>query len=55
MKESNILAEFETERSSWVNREAELTAGFDGIEDMVAGKHLLFSFFEPLASDRANC
>ena len=54
MKESNLLAEFETERSAWADKEALLTAGFGSIEDMVDGKLLLFSFFELLASDRAD-
>ena len=35
--------------------EALLTAGFGSIEDMVDGKLLLFSFFELLASDQADC
>ena len=37
-KESNLLAEFETERSAWTDKEALLTAGFGEIEDMVDGK-----------------
>ena len=38
VRESNLLAEFETERSTWADKEALLTAGFDRIEDMVDGK-----------------
>ena len=38
VKESNLLAEFETERSAWTDKEALLTAGFGKIEDMVDGK-----------------
>ena len=54
MKESNLLAEFETERSAWADKETQLTAGFSSIEDMVDGKFLLFSFFEPPAADQAG-
>ena len=43
VKESNLLTEFETERSAWADKEALLTAGFGRIEDMVDGK--LSSFF----------
>ena len=43
VKESNLLAEFETERSAWADKEALLTAGFGRIEDMVDDK--LSSFF----------
>ena len=43
VKESNLLAEFETERSAWADKEALLTADFSKIEDMVDGK--LSSFF----------
>ena len=42
VKESNLLAEFETERSAWADKETLLTAGFGSIEDMVDGKFLLF-------------
>nr|XP_020160617.1 uncharacterized protein LOC109745887 [Aegilops tauschii subsp. strangulata] len=35
VKESNLLAEFKTERSAWADKEALLTAGFGRIEDMV--------------------
>ena len=38
MKESSLLAEFETERSAWTDKEALLTAGFGEIEDMVDGE-----------------
>ena len=55
VKEDNLLADFETERSAWADKEALLTAGFGSIEDMVDGKLLLFSFFELLASDQADC
>nr|XP_020160304.1 max-binding protein MNT-like [Aegilops tauschii subsp. strangulata] len=34
-KESNLLAEFETECSAWTDKEALLTAGLNEIEDMV--------------------
>ena len=37
-KEAALLAEFETERSAWSDKEAMLTAGFGEIEDMVEGK-----------------
>ena len=43
MKESNLLAWFETERSTWTDTEALLKSGFGRIEDMVDGK--LSSFF----------
>ena len=42
VKESNLLAEFEVERSAWTDREAMLTSGFHEIEDIVDGKFLLF-------------
>ena len=41
-RETALLAEFESERSSWTDREAMLTSGFDEIEDIVDGKFLLF-------------
>ena len=44
MKESNLLAEFETERSAWADKETQLTVGFGKIEDIVVGKFLLFFF-----------
>ena len=37
-KEASLLAEFETERSAWTDKEAMLIAGFGEIEDMVDGK-----------------
>ena len=54
MKESNLLAEFETERSTWADKETLLTASFGSIEDMVDGKLLLFPFFESPAADQAG-
>ena len=36
-KEATLLAEFESERSSWTDREAMLTSGFHEIEDIVDG------------------
>ena len=42
-KEAALLAEFESERSSWTNKEAMLTSGFHEIEDIVDGE---LSFFE---------
>ena len=42
-KEAGLVAEFETERSAWTDKEALLTACFGKIEDMVDGK--LPSFF----------
>ena len=39
-KEAALLAEFESERSSWTDREAMLTSGFHEIEDIVDGKFL---------------
>ena len=41
-KEAALLAEIESERSSWTDREAMLTSGFHEIEDIVDGKFLLF-------------
>ena len=60
VKESNLLIEFETERSTWTNKEALLKSGFGRIEDMVDGKFSSFFLFlsaagcqpsRPLASD----
>ena len=51
-KEAGLLAEFETERSTWTDKEALLTAGFGKIEDMVDGKP--FSFHELPAADRVG-
>ena len=39
-KEAALLAEFESERSSWTDREAMLTSGFHEIEDIVDGTFL---------------
>ena len=54
VKDSNILAEFETERSTWINKEALLKSGFGRIEDIVDGKLPSFSFFKLPAADRAG-
>ena len=45
-KETDLLAEFKVERSVWADKEAQLTAGFGSIEDMVDGTPRFFSFFE---------
>ena len=50
-KEAGLLAEFETERSAWTDKEAMLTAGFGEIEDMVDGELPSLLFFEPPTSD----
>ena len=42
-KEVALLAEFESERSSWTDKEAMLTSGFHEIEDIIDGE---LSFFE---------
>ena len=39
-RETALLAEFESERSSWTDREAMLTSGFHEIEDIIDGKFL---------------
>ena len=39
-KEATLLAELESERSSWTDREAMLTSGFHEIEDIVDGTFL---------------
>ena len=36
--ETNLLAEFEIERSAWADKEAKMTACFGSIEDLVDGK-----------------
>jgi hypothetical protein len=54
VKESSLLAEFETERSAWADKEALLISGFGRIEDIVDGKLSCFSFFELPAADRAG-
>ena len=41
-KEAALLAEFESERSSWTDKEAQLTSGFHEIEDIVDGEFLGF-------------
>ena len=54
-KETALLAEFESERSSWTNKEALLTSGFHEIEDIVDVEFLyILSFFEPLTIGRAD-
>ena len=53
-KEAGLLAEFETERSAWTDKEAMLTAGFGEIEDMVDGEPPSLFFFEPPTSDQAG-
>ena len=35
---SSLLAEFELERSAWADKEAQMTACFGSIEDLVDGK-----------------
>ena len=44
-KETNLLANFEIERSAWADKEAQLTACFGSVEELVDGMPLLFSFF----------
>ena len=41
-KEAALLAKFESERSSWTDKEAQLTSGFREIEDIVDGEFLYF-------------
>ena len=41
-KETALLDEFESERSSWTDKEALLTSGFHEIEDIVDGEFLYF-------------
>ena len=41
-KEAALLAEFESERSCWTDKEAMLTSGFHEIEDIVDDKFLSF-------------
>ena len=54
-KETALLVEFESERSSWTDKEALLTSGFHEIEDIVDGEFLCFlSFFEPPTMGRAD-
>ena len=37
-KEADLLAEFETERAAWADKEAQTTACFSSIEDLVDGE-----------------
>ena len=54
-RETALLGEFESERSSWTDKEAQLTSGFHEIEDIVDGEFLCFlSFFEPPTMGRAD-
>ena len=50
-KEVNLLAEFEVERSTWADKEAQMTACFSSIEDLVDGQlhslGFLFRTFGP--------
>ena len=41
-REAALLAEFESERSTWTDKEALLTSGFHEIEDIVDGEFLYF-------------
>ena len=41
-RETALLAEFESERSSWTGKEALLTSGFHEIKDIVDGEFLYF-------------
>ena len=41
-KEAALLAEFESECSSWTDKEAQLTSGFHEIEDIIDGEFLYF-------------
>ena len=43
-REAALLAEFESERSSWTDKEAMLTSGFHEIEDIVDGELSFFDF-----------
>ena len=36
--ETNLLVDFEIERSAWADKEAQMTACFSSIEDLVDGK-----------------
>ena len=44
-KEAALLTEFESERSSWTDKEAMLTSGFHEIEDLVDGEPFLTFLF----------
>ena len=37
-KETDLLAEFETERSAWADKKAQTTTCFSSIEDLVDGE-----------------
>ena len=50
-KEAALLAEFESERSSWTDKEVMLTSGFHEIEDIIDGE---LSFFEFLTMCQAD-
>ena len=41
-REAALLADFESKRSSWTDKEAMLTSGFHEIEDIVDGAFLCF-------------
>ena len=41
-RETALLVEFESERSSWTDEEAQLTSGFHEIEDIIDGEFLCF-------------
>ena len=41
-KEAALLAEFESELSSWTDKEAQLTSGFHEIEDIIDSEFLYF-------------
>ena len=43
-EETNLLAEFEIERSAWADKEAQMTACFSSIEDLVDGKPYSLGF-----------
>ena len=42
--ETSLLAEFELERSAWADKEAQVTACFSSIEDLVDAKPYSLSF-----------
>ena len=42
--ETSLLADFEIERSAWADKEAQVTACFSSIEDLVDGKPYSLSF-----------
>ena len=51
-REAALLAEFESERSSWTDKEAQLTSGFHEIEDIIDVKFLSFLRASDYASGR---